>query len=111
MDKIEIQLVCIANHRELVLSAHVVSGTTIAEAITQLDIAKEMPGVNVASAKKGVFGVVRPDDWVLVDGDRVEIYQPLHFDPREARRRRAKTQRTRATPQAPSPLRPHFRLV
>ncbi len=37
----------------------------------------------------GVFGVQRERDYRLNDGDQVEVYRPLVFDPMESRRRRA----------------------
>ena len=37
----------------------------------------------------GVHGRLRPPDWPLRDGDRVELYRPLEVDPKTARRRRA----------------------
>lgn len=38
----------------------------------------------------GVFGEQVDDDYVVQDGDRVEIYRPLQQDPKELRRHRAK---------------------
>lgn len=37
----------------------------------------------------GVFGRRCAPDMPLRDGDRVEVYRPLSFDPMESRRRRA----------------------
>ncbi|HLS17904.1 MAG TPA: RnfH family protein [Paenalcaligenes sp.] len=37
----------------------------------------------------GVFGVQRDRDYRLNDGDQIEVYRPLVFDPMESRRRRA----------------------
>jgi hypothetical protein len=37
----------------------------------------------------GVFGRRCAPDTPLRDGDRVEVYRPLSFDPMESRRRRA----------------------
>ena len=39
----------------------------------------------------GVFGKTVNPDTRLSDGDRVEIYRSLALDPKEARRRRART--------------------
>ena len=39
----------------------------------------------------GVYGQVVPDDYVLSDGDRLEIYRPLVQDPMERRRREARS--------------------
>ena len=40
------------------------------------------------SMSAGVWGRVRPLDWRLHDGDRVELCRALEVDPMEARRRR-----------------------
>ncbi len=37
----------------------------------------------------GVYGQRCRDDYILADGDRLELYRPLQFDPKESRRRRA----------------------
>lgn len=38
----------------------------------------------------GVFGELKAPDYILQDGDRIEFYQPLLIDPKDARRARAK---------------------
>jgi putative ubiquitin-RnfH superfamily antitoxin RatB of RatAB toxin-antitoxin module len=45
------------------------------------------------SASVGIFGRSVALDATLTDGDRLEIYRPLALDPKEARRRRARTPR------------------
>lgn len=40
-------------------------------------------------APAGVWGKVRPLDYVLRDGDRIETYAPLRADPKDARRAKA----------------------
>lgn len=41
------------------------------------------------TAPCGVFGVQRDKEHRLQNGDQVEVYRPLVFDPMESRRRRA----------------------
>ncbi len=36
----------------------------------------------------GVWGRLRPTDWPLCEGDRVEVYRPLAMEPMAARRHR-----------------------
>lgn len=71
--------------RELVLP----QGATLADAIRASGFRQAHPGVDPAQAGTGVHGRRRPLDHVLHDHDRVEIYRPLVFDPKESRRRRA----------------------
>ena len=62
-------------------------GATIEDAVA-------LSGLNEALEKYtdleyGVYGFRRPAEFVLTDGDRVEIYRPLEMSPNEARRLRA----------------------
>lgn len=59
-------------------------GTTALQAVLLAGIT--MP----ADAALGVFSRRVEADYVLSDGDRVEIYRPLTVDPMDARRRRAR---------------------
>jgi hypothetical protein len=49
------------------------------------------PDVDLHSSPLGIFGkaVSKPDERVLEDGERVEIYRPLVADPKEVRKQRA----------------------
>jgi uncharacterized protein len=51
------------------------------------------------TAPVGVHGEVRERQDVPNDGDRIEIYRPLHSDPRE--RRRARVRKDRRRPERP----------
>ena len=89
----EVEVVCVMGGNTVIKKLSVATGTTLGKAIMLSGIEKDLPGQDISAAAKGVFGVVRDANWQLVDGDRVEIYQPLKFDPREARRRRAAKQK------------------
>ena len=71
--------------RELVLPA----GSTVADAIEASGFRRDFPGIDPAQSGTGVYGRRRDLDHVLHEHDRVEIYRPLVFDPKESRRRRA----------------------
>ncbi|MEE8264624.1 MAG: RnfH family protein [Gammaproteobacteria bacterium] len=81
---------------QIVLPLHVPVGTTLGEAIALSGMLKRYPDINLLKNKVGVFGKVRELDYVLKQGDRVEIYRPLIADPKEARRRRAAEAKKRA---------------
>ena len=89
---VEVEVACIMGRKTVIKKLSVVMGTTLGKAIMLSEIQKDFPGQDISVAAKGVFGVIRDENWQLEDGDRVEIYQPLKFDPREARRRRAAKQ-------------------
>ena len=64
-------------------------GATVAEALAASGIEQSLGDLDLAHAAVGIFGkrVVRTRK--LVAGDRVEIYRPLTYDPKDSRRRRA----------------------
>jgi hypothetical protein len=65
------------------------AGANVASAIQASGLAAAHPKLFAQPLSTGVFGVSCAQTQVLNDGDRVEIYRPLHFDPKESRRRRA----------------------
>jgi putative ubiquitin-RnfH superfamily antitoxin RatB of RatAB toxin-antitoxin module len=68
-------------------------GATVADAVQGLKQRRDCDSWQFEHASVGIFGEVKPLDWVLAAGDRLEIYLPLQLDPKEARRLRAKNQR------------------
>ncbi|WP_118179105.1 RnfH family protein [Paraburkholderia phosphatilytica] len=63
-------------------------GATLQQALDASAIQQQHPELDLAHAKVGVFGKLKPRDTVLADHDRVEIYRPLIVDPKAARQRR-----------------------
>lgn len=68
-------------------------GSTAEEAVRASGLAERHPGIDLSAL--GIFGRRVAPDAVLAEGDRVEIYRPLALDPKEARRQRARRQRSR----------------
>lgn len=77
--------------RELRLPA----GATVADALHASGFAQAFPVVQPWERGVGVFGRAVEADTPLCDGDRVEIYRGLSFDPKESRRRRAEHRRAK----------------
>ncbi len=67
-------------------------GSTAADAVR----AAAFVAGDVQTLDMGVFNKVQKPTTLLRDGDRVEIYQPLWVDPKEARRIRAQVRRRRS---------------
>ena len=61
-------------------------GATVADAIRESGIASRYPRQDVEALQAGVWGHLVNRDYVLAEGDRVELYRPLQRDPRDARR-------------------------
>lgn len=90
-DTIAVEVVYALADKQKLLRLSVPYGTTMREAAERSGIAGLFPGLDLASAPMGIFGkaVARPEERVLEDGERVEIYRPLIADPKEARKQRA----------------------
>ena len=64
---------------------------TLREAAERSGMAAHFPGLDLATCPLGIFGkaVSKPQERVLEEGERVEIYRPLLADPKEVRKQRA----------------------
>ena len=79
--------------QQVLLKLEVPAGTSARKAVklSGMDDCIEAQARDIDSLPLGVFGQAVADDYQLQPGDRVEIYRPLHRDPREARRLRARS--------------------
>ncbi|MEO4046185.1 RnfH family protein [Pseudomonas sp. CAU 1711] len=93
MDKpnIVVEVVYALADKQKLLRLSVPEGTTVREAALRSGLDAHFPGLDLAAAPLGIFGkaVPRPEERVLEDGERVEIYRPLIADPKEVRKQRA----------------------
>ena len=94
MSDIEIEVVFALAEKQLLVAMSVPRGTTVAEAISDSALSRHFPEENLDALQVGVWGHLVTTEYVLSDGDRVEIYRPLELDPREARRQLALLGRT-----------------
>ena len=62
--------------------------------IQQSGILEIHPEIDLSTNSVGIFGRKEALDYQVRAGDRVEIYRPLLADPKQARRARAKTQKS-----------------
>jgi len=74
------------------ISLRLEQGATLADAMAQLHAHPKCQDWQVDASALGVFGKVRPLNWRLAEGDRVECYRTLETDPKTARRLRAAAQ-------------------
>lgn len=79
-------------HKQKIYLLEMVSGSTARDAALAAPICTDFPDAQPYSAPLGVFGKRVPDDYILREYDRVEVYRPLHADPKEARRQRVRQQ-------------------
>ena len=76
-----------------VYSVSVDKGASVFEAIRLSMVLKERPGIDLRVQRVGVFGRLAALSDPVKAGDRIEIYEPLAFDPKDARRQRARIAR------------------
>lgn len=90
-ESIRVEVVCALAERQRLLGLDVDSGTTARAAVMASGLAAEFPELDLASCPLGIFGkaLANPEERVLEEGDRVEVYRPLLADPKEVRKARA----------------------
>jgi putative ubiquitin-RnfH superfamily antitoxin RatB of RatAB toxin-antitoxin module len=93
-EHIAIEVVCAEAGRQTVLALAVPVGCTAGEALELSGIFARHPAIHAASCGVGIFGLEVARSRVLQAGDRVEVLRPLAEDPRERRRRLARSGRS-----------------
>ena len=77
--------------KQLIVEVEVTEASTIREAVlsSKLDLKFEALDLNIVPV--GIFGkkVLKPEDQLVKEGDRYELYRPLLIDPKQARANRA----------------------
>jgi putative ubiquitin-RnfH superfamily antitoxin RatB of RatAB toxin-antitoxin module len=76
--------------QQVVLSVTLPAGSTVENAIAACGVLRDFPELNANTLNVGIFSKPCSLQHSVQAGDRVEIYRPLHHDPKEARRQRAR---------------------
>jgi len=93
MDRLQVEVVYALPEVQYVLKVSVPAGATVADAIDASGIRARRPEIDLAKQGIGIFGRQVSLERTLQQDDRVEIYRPLHADPKISRRRRAANRR------------------
>jgi putative ubiquitin-RnfH superfamily antitoxin RatB of RatAB toxin-antitoxin module len=93
---IRIEIVYAEPHRAIVKAMSLAAGSCIADALRLAALDSDFNGVNLVNSPLGVFGRAAGREYVLQEGDRIEIYRPLAADPKAARRSRVQQARKKA---------------
>ena len=88
-DQIKIQVVFAMADRIWRKSFDLPAGSSVGQALAASGLYDEFPQLNHAEHSVGIYAIACGLDHILAENDRIEIYRPLHFDPKESRRRRA----------------------
>lgn len=92
MYKIDVSLVFLTPSTQFFLEMSVERGTNAGELICRsgwLNDIADLVDIDLKDIKLGVYAQKIAPDYLLEDGDRVEIYRPLSADPKEVRRQLA----------------------
>lgn len=90
MTTLLVDLVYALADEQYVLQLQLSEGSSIADA---LEVAKKDPlfaRFPLQDLTAGVWGEVKPVDYLLSSGDRLELYRALKIEPMQARRNRVK---------------------
>ena len=91
MQSIRVEVVHALPTRQIALSVALPEGATVRDAVMASGILEAAGLTPVALDAVGIWNRVVTADSVLTDGDRVELYRPLLADPKDARRKRARS--------------------
>lgn len=86
---IRIEIAYAEPQRAIVKSLSLPAGSRLTDALRLAAIDPDLAGVDLTNSTVGIFGKVTGAQYVLREGDRIEIYRPLTTDPKVARRARA----------------------
>ncbi|MBT5293669.1 MAG: RnfH family protein [Cellvibrionales bacterium] len=87
---IDVEVAFALPDRQQIVVLKVQQGCTAYQAAELSGIAGQFAEIDLSTMKMGVFGkAVKPHDYVMHAGDRVEIYRPLIADPKASRKARA----------------------
>ncbi len=75
--------------RQVVQALTVPPGTTALGVVKLSTLASDFPSIDFSSPVLGVFSNRVDGNYVVSEGDRVEVYRPLTADPKEVRRQLA----------------------
>lgn len=90
MEKIEVVFVA-ENQKVLHAKLDLPLGATVADALNAAKVFELHPEAKEYAI--GIYARLVSLDTVLKDGDRVELYRPLNADPKENRRKRARSKK------------------
>ena len=93
--KIRIEVVFAERDRQQLVELQIRDGATVGDAVEECRQRRLLPESAFRFQDYGIFGEPVSRSRLLEAGDRVEIYRPLEVDPKEARRRRARTRSER----------------
>ncbi|HME38537.1 MAG TPA: RnfH family protein [Steroidobacteraceae bacterium] len=93
---LHIEVVYAGPQRVIAKVFRLAAGACVADALRLAAADPDFADVDLWNSALGIFGRLTHADYVLQEGDRLEIYRPLTTDPKAARRARAQQSRKKA---------------
>jgi putative ubiquitin-RnfH superfamily antitoxin RatB of RatAB toxin-antitoxin module len=93
-DKITVEVVFALPDKQSLKTLTLPRDAVVADAIAASGVLDGYPQAAISHLSFGVWGQVVAPENCLKNGDRIEIYRPLHIDPQDARRKLAAAGRT-----------------
>lgn len=87
--RIPVQVCYARPGQPIVLDLEVAVGSNLRQVIIASGMLQQVPEIDFATVRAGVYGKLKALDSIAHAHDRIEIYRPLIADPKESRRRRA----------------------
>lgn len=88
MDQIEVEIIHLGINSRFHRALQIPVGSSAQQALDASGVFVDCPELP-PDAPIGIYGQKVQRDLVVKNGDRIEIYRPLVFDPKQARRNRA----------------------
>lgn len=88
-NKTVIEVAYATPQKQAIIELEIDAASSPRDAVRQSQIKLQFPEIDLDSCDLGVFGKPVAEDYLLNDGDRIEIYRALIADPKEIRRQRA----------------------
>lgn len=89
MKKIKVRIIYALPDIQRYFNVELEQGSTVLQAIEKSNLLQYYPELDLHSSKVGVYSNLVSLDYVVNDGDRIEIYRPLVADPKALRQKRA----------------------
>jgi len=94
MTEFDVEVVFALPDRQMLVRIVAWPDETVADVVAKSGLPEAFDEQQIKKLAVGIWGREVPPSEVVKAGDRIEIYRPLHLDPREARRRLALSGRT-----------------
>jgi putative ubiquitin-RnfH superfamily antitoxin RatB of RatAB toxin-antitoxin module len=89
-DNIEIEIIYAEPNDQITITKQTASNCTLMQAVEESGILEQIDLKYKDKLKFGIYGnlVTKPNEYILQNGDRIEIYRPLLADPKKIRLQR-----------------------